>query len=242
VTNPASIPGHRAEPSSSGHRPDPGAVDVPAADESEQALDDMIVLPWWQRPVNIAIVVVAVALIAGMVGWLVADTQNEVAASDVDVGFLQDMRVHHEQAIDMSFSYLTRPDTDPRLRTVARSVIFDQGIEIGVMLRLLEEMDAPSVSDDGTAMSWMGHPVDPSEMPGMATQEQLDELARATGSEADALFVELMSAHHQGGIDMAEEAAADGDNDDVVRLASSWARNQRSEIVELEGLLADPPD
>ena len=230
MTNPPSISGH----------PEPGDIEVAAVDEDEEDLDDTIVLPWWQRPLNIAIVVIAVALIAGMVGWLVADTQNEVAASDVDVGFLQDMRVHHEQAIDMSFSYLTRPDTDPRLRTVARSIIFDQGIEIGVMLRLLEEMDAPSVSDDGTAMAWMGHPGDPSEMPGMASQEQLDELARATGSDADALFVELMSAHHQGGIDMAEEAAAEGDNDDVVRLASSWARNQRSEIVELQQLLENP--
>ena len=41
----------------------------------------------------------------------------------------------------------------------------------------------------------------------MATEEQLDELARATGADADDLFVELMTAHHQGGIDMAEEAA-----------------------------------
>jgi uncharacterized protein (DUF305 family) len=231
VTDPASL---------RGDRPDPSDLEVAPTDEGDEDLDDTIVLPWWQRPANIVIVVVAVALIAGMVGWLVADTQNEVAASDVDVGFLQDMRVHHEQAIDMSFSYLTRPDTDPRLRTVTRQIIFDQGIEIGVMLRLLEEMDAPSVSDDGTAMSWMGHPVATSEMPGMATEEQLDELARATGSDADALFVELMSAHHQGGIDMAEEATAEGDNDDVVRLASSWARNQQSEIVELQNLLANP--
>ena len=54
--------------------------------------------------------------------------------------------------------------------TVARSIIFDQSIEIGVMLQLLDEMDAPAVSDDGTAMAWMGHAVDPSEMPGMATE------------------------------------------------------------------------
>jgi uncharacterized protein (DUF305 family) len=202
--------------------------------------DDTIVLPWWQRPFNIAVIAVTAALLAGMIGWMIGDSGSGRDADPVDVGFLQDMRVHHEQAIDMSFSYLTRPDTDPRLRTVARQIIFDQGIEIGVMLRLLEEMDEPSVSDDGTAMSWMGHPVATSEMPGMATEEQLDELARATGSDADALFVELMSAHHQGGIDMAEEATAEGDNDDVVRLASSWAGNQQSEIVELQNLLANP--
>ena len=75
------------------------------------------------------------------------------------------------------------------------------------MLQLLAEMDAPAVADDGQAMAWMGHAMDSSEMPGMATEEQLDELASAEGAAADELFVELMSAHHQGGIDMATEAA-----------------------------------
>jgi uncharacterized protein (DUF305 family) len=210
-----------------------------AAAPSDDA-DDVVVLPWWQRPINIVIVLVAAALIAGMVGWLIADSSNDTPSSEVDVGFLQDMRVHHEQAIETSFRFLDRPDTDPRLRTVAKSIIFDQGIEIGVMLQLLADMDAPTVSEDGTAMAWMGHAGDPSTMPGMATAEQLDELAAATGADADELFVELMIAHHQGGIDMATEAGARADNDDVRRFASSWATNQQSEIVELEGLLADP--
>lgn len=209
-------------------------------DEDARDDHDDVVLPWWQRPINIVVVLVAAALIAGMIGWLIADSGNDVASSDVDVGFLQDMRVHHEQAIETSFSFLDRPDTDPRLRTVAKAIIFDQGIEIGVMLQLLAEMAAPTVSDDGTAMSWMGHTVEPSAMPGMASAEQLEELASATGAEADELFVELMTAHHQGGIDMATEAAARADNDDVERFASSWARNQQSEIVELEGLLPEP--
>ena len=197
----------------------------------------VVVLPWWQRPANIVIVLAAAILIAGMVGWLIADSANDVASSEVDVGFLQDMRVHHEQAIETSFRYLERPDTDPRLRTVARSIIFDQGIEIGVMLQLLSDMDAPTVSADGTAMSWMGHAVEPSAMPGMATVEQLDELASAAGADADELFVELMTAHHRGGIDMATDAAGRADNGDVRRFASSWAANQQSEIIELEGLL-----
>lgn len=221
----------------------PTDVAARAADEIAAASDEAagadVVLPWWQRPGNIAIVLVATALIAGMIGWLIADSDSDVPSSDVDVGFLQDMRIHHEQAIDSSFVYLTRPDTDPELRTVARSIIFDQGVEIGVMLRLLADMDAPSVSDDGTAMAWMGHATDPAEMPGMATEEQLAELETATGADADRLFVELMTAHHQGGIEMAEDAAARAENGDVRRFAESVVRNQRSEIVELEGLLPD---
>jgi uncharacterized protein (DUF305 family) len=206
-------------------------VDDPGDDD-----DDVIVLPWWQRPINIVIVVVAAALIAGMIGWLIGDTDNDVASSDVDVGFLQDMSEHHRQAVDMSFTFLRRPDTDPRLRTVAESIIFGQSVEIGVMLQVLNEMGAPAVSEDGTAMAWMGHAVDPSEMPGMASDAELEELAAATGSDADELFTELMTAHHQGGIDMANQAADEAENDAVRDFAAATARNQQSEIVELESL------
>jgi uncharacterized protein (DUF305 family) len=213
--------------------------DVVVAGDAPSSDDDEIVLPWWQRPANIAIVVVTTALLAGMIGWLIADSSGDNAGSDVDVGFLQDMSEHHRQAVDMSFSYLTRPDTDPRLRTVARTIIFEQSVEIGVMLQQLAEFGAPAVSEDGRAMEWMGHSMDPSEMPGMATEEQLDALATATGADADELFVELMTAHHEGGIDMANEAAERAESDAVVRFAESSARNQQSEIAEMESLLPE---
>ena len=213
---------------------------APLDTDTDDTDDDVIVLPWWQRPMNIAIVVVTAALIAGMIGWLIADSRSEVASSDADVGFLQDMSEHHRQAVDMSFSFLTRPDTDPRLQTVARAIIFEQSVEIGLMLQLLGEMDAPSVAEEGQSMAWMGHPMDSSEMPGMASEADLDRLASAEGAAADELFVELMSAHHQGGIEMATEAAERAENDEVRRFASAWATNQRAEIVELEGLLAEP--
>ena len=63
----------------------------------------------------------AVALIGGMVGWLIADASHDERGSDVDVGFLQDMRVHHEQAVQMAFTYLALADTDPGLQSVART-------------------------------------------------------------------------------------------------------------------------
>ena len=93
-----------------------------------------------------------------MIGWLVGHSGNEVASSDVDVGFLQDMRVHHEQAVLMSDIFLSRPDIDDQLVPVAQSIQFGQSIEIGIMLQLLRDMGAPTESDDGQAMAWMGMP------------------------------------------------------------------------------------
>ena len=55
-----------------------------------------------------------------MIGWLIGHCGSEVASSDVDVGFLQDMRVHHEQAVAMSDTSSSRPDIDDQLVPVAR--------------------------------------------------------------------------------------------------------------------------
>ena len=199
--------------------------------------DDTLVLPWWQNPVNIIVIAVATALIAGMIGWLVGHSGNEVASSDVDVGFLQDMRVHHEQAVLMSDIFLSRPDIDDQLVPVAQSIQFGQSIEIGIMLQLLRDMGAPTASDDGQAMAWMGMaPTDDEHMPGLATDAQLAELRAAKGSEANDLFIELMVAHHKAGIDMANYATEHGKNDDVRTYASAWAGSQTEEIAELEAL------
>jgi uncharacterized protein (DUF305 family) len=199
--------------------------------------DDVLVLPWWQHPVNILTGLVATALIAGMIGWLVHDTVSEPGAGDVEVGFLQDMRVHHEQAFEIAMTYLDRPDTDRGLRVVARTIVFGQSIEIGRMIELLRSFDAPEAGEDDTAMEWIGMAMSIDTMPGLATETQLDELASASGNTADRLFVELMTAHHEAGIDMAEFAAENASDDDVQAFADSMAKGQRDDIVEMEVVL-----
>jgi len=199
--------------------------------------DDVLVLPWWQHPVNILTGLVATALFAGMIGWLVHDTVSEPGAGDVEVGFLQDMRVHHEQAFEIAMTYLDRPDTDRGLRVVARTIVFGQSIEIGRMIELLRSFDAPEAGEDDTAMEWIGMAMSIDTMPGLATETQLDELASASGNTADRLFVELMTAHHEAGIDMAEFAAENASDDDVQAFADSMAKGQRDDIVEMEVVL-----
>lgn len=211
-----------------------------ATDDIDDSADDSgdgdLVLPWWQNPINIIVTVVSAALIAGMIGWLVGDTNNSIKSNDADVGFLQDMWGHHDQAILMSQMFLTLPDVSPDLAIEANNIIRGQAQETGMMIQLLNDMNAPLVSESGYAMEWMGMQMDPDQMPGMATPEQLDELANSSGVEADNLFVDLMVAHHQGGIDMANEAMTLASNDWVQTYAEAWARNQAGEITELEAL------
>jgi len=209
-----------------------GAAAAPVGDRRE------IVLSWWQNPVNILTMLVATALIAGMLGWLVGDSHDDgLASSTVDVGFLQDMRVHHEQAVEMSNIYLDRPDIDGGLGAVARSIVFGQSIEIGVMIQVLRDLDAPTESEEGQAMAWMGMPGPDSAMPGMASDDDIERLAESSGADADRLFVELMVAHHEGGIEMMNDALERAKNPFVLGYAASWASSQAEEITEMQGLI-----
>lgn len=217
--------------------PAPPAADAAPAASRRRADDgDVIVLPWWQNPVNIAVMLVATALIAGMIGWLVGDASSDDSANDADVGVLQDMWWHHTQAVEMGLTFVTLDDVSPDLVVVAKSIVFGQAQETGMMIQLLRDFGAELSPDDGMAMGWMGMSMDPDDMPGMATPEQLDQLANASGAEADSLFIDLMVAHHRGGIEMAQDALPLVSNEWVRTYAEAWVNGQTGEIAELEAL------
>jgi uncharacterized protein (DUF305 family) len=158
------------------------------------------------------------------------------------VGFLQDMRVHHDQAIELANLYLDRPGIDGSLGTIARGIAYGQAIEIGIMVQLLGDLDAPAQNDDGTAMAWMGMEVPTAEMPGMATEDQMVALGDADGGSADEQFVGLMVAHHEGGIEMMDAALANAENPSVLFYAQRWRDAQVEEIAEMETQLARAAD
>ena len=215
----------------------PTTVQEPIESHDLDVADDVIVLPWWQHPLNILTIVVTAALLAGMLGWMIGDSNSAVAHNEVDTGFLQDMREHHEQAVYMSFVYGSLPDVEPGLRTVATSIVIGQNQEIGRMVQMLRTFGEPEANEGETSMAWMGMPVARGDMPGMATEEDLDRLATLSGREADELFVQLMTVHHEGGIHMAEYAAGNAENEETRALATSIMGSQQDEIAEMQGEL-----
>jgi uncharacterized protein (DUF305 family) len=198
--------------------------------------DAVVVLPWWQNPFNLVAVIVAVAVLAGGFGWVVGNNSAIADPNATDVGFLQDMRVHHEQAVQMSFIYLNDDDVDVNLATIAREIVVGQNMEIGRMIQLLRDYGKPEVNETDLSMGWMGEPVATDRMPGLATDDDLQALAAATGHEADVMFVQLMTAHHQGGIHMAEHAAEHAATAEVRLMGEQMASGQREEIDEMARL------
>ena len=182
----------------------------------------------WQ----VVALVLALCFLSGVVGWWIGRPGDDESFSAVDVGFLADMSTHHNGAIGMSLDYLSR-GSDPTVEHFARDILLSQTQEIAVMNALLDESGDREASADDIAMDWMGMPVPEADMPGMPTDDELRELAAASGATADDLFTTLMIRHHAAGAAMAEYAATHGENERVRRLGRAMARVQRQEINEM---------
>ncbi|GLZ06895.1 DUF305 domain-containing protein [Actinomadura sp. NBRC 104412] len=184
-------------------------------------------------------VVLAVLLVAATAFlWL---RPGGPAADGPEAGFARDMSAHHAQAVRMSFIVRDR-SKDERLRVLAYDIITTQSAQIGMMTAWLDEWRAPKADPSGP-MRWMGgghagHGASPAGgMPGMATPAQLAQLERASGRDAEVLYLRLMIAHHRGGVGMARAVLARTDHPRVRRLAQTMVNAQNSEIALMNDML-----
>ena len=212
-------------------------AEVDTVDDDHHDDDDVIVLSWWHNPVNLIVMGIGLILVVGALGWVLGNNHAQPDPNDVDVGFLQDMHWHHDQAVQMALIYLSDTGTDPALRQAAEEILVGQNQEIGLMIQMLRDFGKADTNETDTGMAWMGDPTPLDSMPGMATEAQLDQLGQASGAEADQLFVQLMTAHHQGGIHMADDAAQHANESQVRDLARQISGSQAEEILELQQLL-----
>ncbi|MGK5533717.1 DUF305 domain-containing protein [Streptomyces sp. URMC 129] len=190
-----------------------------------------------------AIAVVAAVLIALTVIAPSSSADEEPPGEgSADVGFARDMAVHHQQAVEMSFIVRDRTD-DEEVRLLAYDIINTQANQRGMMLGWLETWGVPKSTSE--PMTWMdgdhaAHDrAGPAAMPGMATDEELDELRAAEGRAAEVLYLELMAEHHRGGVDMAEAAVERAGTDEITNLAAGMVRAQESEIQLMADMLAE---
>ena len=116
-----------------------------------------------------------------------------------DVKFMHDMIPHHHQALEMSALVADRTN-NPELIDVAGRINGSQGDEIEFMQQWLRERGQHVPDPTAHDAMHTSH-----KMAGMATPEQMAELAAAQGTPFDQLYLELMIAHHRGAIEMVKE-------------------------------------
>ena len=157
--------------------------------------------------------------------------------------FAQMMIPHHQQAVEMSEMLLAKEGIPAQVVEFAQGVIDAQGPEIDRMNAMLEAWGQQPVTDSGGmgTMDEMGG-MDHGEMGGMSgmmSQEDMTALEEAQGTEAARLYLEQMTAHHEGAVDMARDEVADGQNPHVITLAEQIINDQEAEIAQMQQMLTD---
>ena len=152
-----------------------------------------------------------------------------------DIKFMQDMIPHHNQAVQMA-ALVTDRTNRQELNDVAGRIDISQEDEISFMQGWLRERGV--AAPDPTAYDAMhtSH-----KMAGMASPEQMSELANAEGTDFDRLFLELMITHHEGAVTMVEELLEQpGSAYDPVlfQFTDDVTNDQQSEIERMNALLA----
>ena len=205
------------------------------------------------RMIVVAALLVLVSLVVGViVGRVTATGALPVPGeSSAEAGFARDMQVHHGQAVEMALLVRDRSD-DPEIRLLALDIATAQAQQQGQMFAWLAMWGLPQTSSE-PEMDWLSRPViDGSagheghgghtageSMPGVATFENMQALESATGVEAERIFLELMIAHHQGGVEMAEAVLARSTQKQVTTLANGMVMLQSKELAYMAELLAD---
>ncbi|MET9699488.1 DUF305 domain-containing protein [Streptomyces sp. NPDC006529] len=172
-----------------------------------------------------------------------------------DRSYVRRMTEHHRQALTMSALAPQRASAEP-VKRLAERIAAAQGPEIKVMESWLARypergtatagtgVPAPGTATAGTGVPAPGaatggpapHDHGGAPMPGMATEQQLQELARASGPDFDRLFLRLMIAHHQGAVTMAGEALAGGNNGAVEEMANEVVAQQSAEVSRMRAM------
>lgn len=197
-------------------------------------------------------------LLVGAAGGMLIDTAREggadaaPSAESVDVGFAQDMRVHHLQAVTMAGIERDRT-TDPLLQGLAFDIESTQLSQASEMSGWLTVWVQPSLPTPGAGyMKWMSEGGTHAHsngaggkttgvvqrMPGMATTAELNKLRKLSGQELDVFFLQLMLRHHEGGLEMAEYGAAHASKGYVRNLADKIVESQQNEAKQMKEFLA----
>ena len=177
---------------------------------------------------------VLLALVGGLVLGRSTAGGVERVVDPVDIGFAQDMKVHHAQAVAMS-AVLHRRSTDPGVQALALDVMTTQQGQIGIMSGWLDLWGHTQTSA-GPVMAWMGHD---GGMPGMASADEIAALETLPPGELEEEFLRLMVRHHLGAVPMAAFAADRATSPDLARLAGGMESGQAAEIDLMQAMLVE---
>jgi uncharacterized protein (DUF305 family) len=142
---------------------------------------------------------------------------------------------HHNQAVQMAELVADRTNR-PELSDIAGRINVSQRDEIEFMQQWLRERGEDVPDPSAHEAMHTTH-----KMAGMASPEQMAELARSEGTDFDKLFLELMIRHHEGAVKMVDHLLDQpGSAYDPVlfQFTNDVTNDQTAEIERMNKLLA----
>jgi len=162
--------------------------------------------------------------------------------SPADTQFMQNMIMHHAQAVEMT-ALIDSHTENKDLRTLGARISRSQADEIKFMERWLTARDE-STSPPMHHMPGMDMSSHQMLMPGMLTEKQMAALRKAKGQEFDKLFLRGMIQHHNGALIMVKELfvnAGAGQDAELFNFVTDVDSGQRAEIRIMQTMLGENP-
>lgn len=147
-----------------------------------------------------------------------AFAQGEAPA---DAKFLDQFSEHHQEAIKMAEMAEDKAQSQ-ELKKIAEKMVKDQKKEVQQMQTWRQRF-------------YPNAPKSPMEMPKM----DMSKLEKAQGHEFDMVFAEMMSKHHDQGIQMVESVSDELSNPQVKKFAQQSAKNQEKDKQKLAKMKSD---
>ncbi len=180
--------------------------------------------------VLLAVVAIALAGCGGGGGKTAATDQSTVDSAQVpfDRAFIDAMVPHHQSAIEMAREAKQAGLAEPDLLEIANNIIATQQAEIDQMLDWRSEWFGSSTRDaEETALEALGLTASEAGM-------EHHGMDLSTADDVDQTFAEMMVAHHEGAIRMAQLANHRAGHDEIKTLAGQIIAAQRREIDVME--------
>lgn len=197
-----------------------------------------------------------------MINWAPDSVSNAaiLEPNALDIGYAQAMSKHHDEAIRLN--RLMMNSQSDQLQAWVYSMSLAQSTERGLLTGWLTAWGKPAVPS-GFSMEWVeldskplpgGKPLSVDDlnyinrcksmgtdlMPGSPSVADFERLNRLQGAEKTRLYMELMSRHHEGAIEMSRFALRHAQSDLIRSFASQTIREQGKEMLWMTHWLVKP--
>lgn len=155
---------------------------------------------------------------------------SSLAFAGADVQFLEEMTMHHKQAVDMA-KMAEKKLSSSQVKKLNRKMMADQKKEIARMDKWKKQVGSDKTADTAEEHAGMNMP--------MEMNMGMSEMKNLKGKDYDAKYLEMMSAHHSQAISMVQKYLSDLTNPEVKSFAEKVAKTQGSEIEKMSKMKED---